>query len=278
MFDDMNESEITAYKARSYLIPMEPVITTSAAQAYIDVLENAGTNFPMRDSVDQRIVSDVINRTGHSISSTDDSPDPWPALNSLAAPADTDHDGMPDIWEVSNGLSINDSSDRNGYDLNSDYTNLEVYLYSLVAGNPAPNVDAGPDQITWLGNSGPANQETVSLDGTASDDGSFSVLWTQVDNGAPTVTIDPSDQQDTSVTVTESGIYEFMLTASDGTGQASDTVTVTVGQNACHASHLSTGDDYSAADFNRDCIVNVIDVALFAVKWLNCTNTLVLCE
>ena len=57
----------------------------------------------------------------------------WPVLNSVPAPADSDHDGMPDNWEISNGLLPNDPSDRNNYSLNVLYTNLEVYLNELGA-------------------------------------------------------------------------------------------------------------------------------------------------
>lgn len=275
---EISESEIAAYKSRSYLIPMEPVTTTSPAQAGIDVLAGVGASLPVRDAVDTRIINDVINKTGHSITATDDLTDPWPTLNSLPTPVDADHDGMPDIWEIANGLDETNPADRNSYDLHAEYTNLEIYLNSLVEGNPPPDVDAGPDQVTWLGRSGLPNRETVSLDGTVSDDGSYTVLWTQVGNGAPTVTIDPDDTADTSVTITEHGIYEFMLTAFDGAGQSEDTVEAVVGADACEASHWSTGDAYSMADFNQDCRVDVQDVALFAAKWLNCTNNLTYCD
>jgi hypothetical protein len=43
------------------------VSTTSAEQAYIDVLADAGATFPSRDAVDTRIVNDVVNRTGQLI-------------------------------------------------------------------------------------------------------------------------------------------------------------------------------------------------------------------
>jgi hypothetical protein len=39
---------------------------------------------------------------------------------------------MPDTWEITHGLDPNNAADRNNYDLNASYTNLEVYLYSLV--------------------------------------------------------------------------------------------------------------------------------------------------
>ncbi|MDD5010788.1 MAG: hypothetical protein PHQ00_01560 [Phycisphaerae bacterium] len=140
------------------------------------------------------------------------------------------------------------------------------------------SVDAGEDQATWLGESGTAGQEIIYLDGTTSDDRPYTVLWTQVANGASAVTISPNNVDDTTVTITQRGIYEFKLTGSDDSGQVSDTVQIAVGTNACDASHLSTGEAYSAGDFNQDCIVNMQDAASFAAKWLKCTNTLTGCD
>ena len=45
---------------------------------------------------------------------------------------DTDRDGMPDEWEEANGLDKNASSDGKLYTLDKKYTNLEIYLNSLV--------------------------------------------------------------------------------------------------------------------------------------------------
>lgn len=45
---------------------------------------------------------------------------------------DSDKDGIPDEWETANGLNPNDGNDGNKYNLNKEYTNLEVYLNSLV--------------------------------------------------------------------------------------------------------------------------------------------------
>jgi pectate lyase len=137
--DYFNAAQIAAYKARSYLIPMEAVTTTSPAQAKIDVLADAGAGFPTRDIIDARIINDVINKTGHSIWDTNAQPEGgWPTLNSLPAPADSDHDGMPDEWELAVCLDPGNSADRNG-DLDGDgYTNLEEYLNWLPKGNSMP--------------------------------------------------------------------------------------------------------------------------------------------
>ena len=57
---------------------------------------------------------------------------PWPTLNSLPAPTDTDQDGMPDSWETANGLNPNLASDRNIRN-SQGFTNLELYMNSLVS-------------------------------------------------------------------------------------------------------------------------------------------------
>ena len=56
----------------------------------------------------------------------------WPEYKTTTAPADTDGDGMPDEWEKKNGLNPNDPADGTGYGLSKEYTNLEVYMNSLV--------------------------------------------------------------------------------------------------------------------------------------------------
>lgn len=156
-----------------------------------------------------------------------------------------------------------------------DKSNWLKTTYAYVS---PPSVDAGPDQATWLGRSGTAGQVTVQLHGVTSDDGPYTIAWTQVANGASTVVITPSDVNDTSVTITARGAYEFKLTADDGSAQSSDTVKVFVGTTACDVSHMSTGEAYSAGDMNHDCIVNMVDAALFAMSWQDCTNMLMGCN
>jgi hypothetical protein len=53
-------------------------------------------------------------------------------LKPLPAPVDSDKDGMPDEWEKKNRLNPNDSSDASAIKLHSFYTNIEVYINSLV--------------------------------------------------------------------------------------------------------------------------------------------------
>lgn len=58
--------------AAPHPFPAPPVKTTSAAQAYTDVLENVGDTLPERDNTDKRILLEVRNGTGHIIESPKD--------------------------------------------------------------------------------------------------------------------------------------------------------------------------------------------------------------
>ncbi len=130
--------------------PMDFVyVTTHTAQAaYEKVLQYAGASLS-RDWVDTLMVYDTrygkASHTGSGLgkgfinSQNDNKPanapadwSPWPELESVACPTDTDRDGMPDEWETANGLNPNDAADRNTKS-EEGYTMLEVYMNSLVA-------------------------------------------------------------------------------------------------------------------------------------------------
>ena len=112
----------------------------TAEEAYETVLTKAGCSLH-RDAIDTRIVEEVRNGTytykgsNGSTNGLIDSPSDvggYPTLNSTEAPKDTDRDGMPDEWEIANGLDQGASSDGKLYTLDKKYTNLEVYINSLV--------------------------------------------------------------------------------------------------------------------------------------------------
>jgi len=113
----------------------------SAMQAYNSILKNVGATFPKRDTLDERIITDVKNRTGRMIDVQGGYPhgteyektiNAWPVLKSAPAPTDTDKDGMPDEWEKKNGLNPNDARDASPYKLHKNYTNIEVYINGIV--------------------------------------------------------------------------------------------------------------------------------------------------
>jgi pectate lyase len=117
----------------------------SAEAAYQSVLKSAGATLPKRDTLDERIINDVKNRTGRLIDVQGGYPhgtdyektiNAWPVLKSLPSPKDFDEDGMPDEWEKKNSLNPNDASDASKYKLDKSYTNIEVYINSLVPPSP----------------------------------------------------------------------------------------------------------------------------------------------
>ena len=105
-------------------------VEQSAEMAYETVLSKAGCSFH-RDALDARIANDVRNGVG-SLINTPSEAGGYPVLAAGSTPLDTDRDGMPDDWEDANGLDKNASSDNKLYTLDKNYTNLEVYLNSLV--------------------------------------------------------------------------------------------------------------------------------------------------
>ncbi len=137
-----NGTEADAAKAKLDLpFTAFGIKTSLASDAYKEVLKNAGAVLPTRDTLDERIINDVKNGTGRFIdvqggfvhgTAYELTLNAWPTLNALPAPIDTDKDGMPDDWEKKNGLNINDAGDAAGYTLNKQYTNIEVYLNSLI--------------------------------------------------------------------------------------------------------------------------------------------------
>ena len=145
-------------------IPFESVTTHPTSLAYDKVLQYAGASLH-RDWVDELMVDDtrkgVASHTGvikdakgrnniPGIIDTQEDNRPadadanwnaWPELKSQPAPVDTDGDGIPDTWEKAHGLNPNDASDGSKtihnsqltiHNSNAGYTNLEVYMNSLV--------------------------------------------------------------------------------------------------------------------------------------------------
>ena len=120
-------------------IPTISIPQQSALDAYKAVLEQVGASF-RRDTLDKRIINDVRNGTGKLIdvqgafahgtpySATLKA---WPSLKSSSAPVDSDQDGMPDNWEKSHGLDSR-NNDASAFTIVKNYTNIEVYLNSLL--------------------------------------------------------------------------------------------------------------------------------------------------
>jgi Domain of unknown function (DUF4082) len=129
---------------RAFPFPVIENVET-ANVAYRKIIENAGASI-VRDDIDWRIIDDVIDRTGRLINSQNNVGGLDPIARGLR-PIDTDRDGMPDRWEEENGLDPTDASDRNRTNLSRiGYTNLEVYLDSIVAA--AGHCEVGGGKVT----------------------------------------------------------------------------------------------------------------------------------
>ena len=118
------------------------ITTHSAAEAFALVLQKAGASY-RRDATDARVINEVeqgltpvraSGNAGTKAGLIDSQTDVggWDTYNSVAAPADTDDDGMPDAWEDAHALDKNNSADGAAYTLSTLYTNVEVYINSII--------------------------------------------------------------------------------------------------------------------------------------------------
>jgi hypothetical protein len=141
-------------------------------------------------------------------------------------------------------------------------------IFSFLADNMPPQVDAGANVVTWL-EGGP---RTGNLDATVTDDGlisAYTVHWTVV--GEPNegaAAIKTATAEDTSVTLSAPGEYVFQLEAFDGEYSGSDTVTINVYNDSCQAARSLPDYKPLVGDLNGDCRVDDVDLALLKENWL----------
>lgn len=136
----ISNADKIAMKLNTPLDVENNVTTHSATEAYNKVLLYGGASL-VRDVIDTRLVTETENGTytyagsngsTNGIIDTQSDVGGWPTYNSTTALLDTDNDGMPDAWEDTNGLDKNNTSDGASTSLDGGYTNVEVYLNSLV--------------------------------------------------------------------------------------------------------------------------------------------------
>jgi hypothetical protein len=139
-------------------------------------------------------------------------------------------------------------------------------IFSFIADNLPPKVNAGADIVTWLQD----GSRTGTLDATVIDQDAYTVKWTIVSepNGAPATVIQAAAAEDTTITLSATGRYVLQLEASDGEYAGSDTVTIDVYSNSCEAARSVPGYQPLVGDLNGDCRVDDADLALLQENWL----------
>jgi len=142
-------------------------------------------------------------------------------------------------------------------------------IFSFLADYQAPQVGAGPDLLTWLGDDG---TRTKDLDATVTYGKAYTVQWTIVsepdDPNNPDAVIADSIAEDTSITLSALGEYVLQLEASDGEKTGSDTVTINVYNDGCEAARSLPDYVPFPGDLNGDCIVDDLDLAILEADWL----------
>ena len=144
--DNWKGIRIKGDRTREWIEVSEPYVVRGtlridpANEAFEKVLDGCGASL-YRDEVDRRVIEEARRGIYHFIGSKSglrgiiDSQEEvggWPDLRSGKAPVDTDGDGMPDKWERRHGLDPHDASDGSAFTLDQGFTNLEIYLNSLV--------------------------------------------------------------------------------------------------------------------------------------------------
>jgi hypothetical protein len=137
--------------------PMAKITLLTAQEAHDYVLENVGAFLPKRDAVDTRIIREVKTGKIEYVPGTDNQIGSKWVKHRLADDSykqgiitdisqvggypeykgtpykDSDNDGIPDEYEIKHGLNPKNAADASAMAKDgSGYTNIEVYLNSLV--------------------------------------------------------------------------------------------------------------------------------------------------
>jgi hypothetical protein len=144
-------------------------------------------------------------------------------------------------------------------------------IFSFLADNAPPEVEAGADVVTWLAN----GVRSGNLDATVTDDDAYTVQWTVVSEpNEGNAVIETATAEDASITLSAVGEYVLQLEAFDGEYTGSDTVTINVYNDSCEAAQSLPDYVPLVGDLNEDCKVDDVDMALLQENWLK-DNSLV---
>lgn len=228
------------------------ITTHNSVEAFTQVLAYAGASL-IKDAIDIRIAQEALdgtftytgsNGSTNGIIDTQADVGGWPEYTSANIPTDTDNDGMPDDWEDSNELNKSDAADGNTFTLSPVYTNVEVYLNSLVhsitvaqnAGGEAnyTDPDSGNENTAIL-----IKQGTAALNQTVNEGEpiqsllfTWSVATSVTVSGLPAGLQAAIDTEGRTVTLsgspTTAGVYAYTIatTGAPVNTQVSGTITV----------------------------------------------------
>jgi hypothetical protein len=145
-------------------------------------------------------------------------------------------------------------------------------IFSFVADNMPPKVDAGADVVTWLAD----GVRVGNLDATVVDDGAISpytVQWTVISEpNEGTAVIEATTAEDTIITLSALGEYVLQLEASDGEYSGTDTIIINVYSDSCQAAQSLPDYEPLVGDLNGDCKVDEADMVLLEENWLKDTS------
>jgi hypothetical protein len=142
-------------------------------------------------------------------------------------------------------------------------------IFSFLADNVPPRVNAGGDVTTWLTD----GSVEVAIAATVEDTDPTTSLWsvTSEPNVGAAVIADAKAAA-TTVTLSALGTYVLQLTADDGEKTGSDTLTINVYSDQCEAAKSLPGWTPIPGDLNLDCVVNDLDLAILQENWLKCNG------
>jgi len=145
-------------------------------------------------------------------------------------------------------------------------------IFSFIADNLPPEVDAGANAVTWLVD----GVMTRNLDATVTDDDAYTVQWTVLsepdDPNSPDAVIADPSAEDTSITLSALGEYVLQLEASDGEYAGTDIITINVYNDGCEAAQSLPDYAPSPGDVNGDCIFDQLDLDILNEDWLKDTS------
>ncbi|MEE9345418.1 MAG: hypothetical protein V3U88_07400 [Methylococcales bacterium] len=246
LVDQKAHTQLVGMRFNGLAIPHGATITKAFIQFQTDETYSGTTNLIIHGQATGNALTFVnVNTNISSRAQTNAivnwAPVPWTTLGEAGIAQQT-----PDIasiiqeivrqpeWFSGNSLAlfISGSGRHTAESFDGDAAPVLHVEYSLGTGNNRlPLVDAGSEQTATLPDN--ANDVTLNLDGTVSDDGlpdpssAVTITWNKV-SGPGTVSFGDASAADTTATFDTEGTYVLRLTADDGASSRNDAIIVRI--------------------------------------------------